>query len=86
MSGEEPTESDLRDAVNHAADAVAFVVYIESDTQLQGVYDEYSVVDRIDESRIVGDIDRRCSRTLSPSSNMTGIVTYELHSGLLTRG
>jgi ATP-dependent helicase/nuclease subunit A len=58
MAGEEPTESDLRDAVNHAADAVEFVDHIESDTQPQEVYDEYSVVARIDESRIVGDIDR----------------------------
>jgi len=58
MAGEEPTESDLSDAVNHAADAVEFVDHIESVTQLQEVYDEYSVVARIDESRIVGDIDR----------------------------
>ena len=58
MAGEEPSESDLRDAVNHAADAVEFVDHIESDTQPQEVYDEYSVVARIDESRIVGDIDR----------------------------
>jgi ATP-dependent helicase/nuclease subunit A len=58
MAGEEPSESDLRDAVNHAADAVEFVDRIESDTELQEVYDEYSVVARIDESRIVGDIDR----------------------------
>jgi ATP-dependent helicase/nuclease subunit A len=58
MAGEEPIESDLRDAVNHAADAVEFVDYIESDTQLLEVYDEYSVVARSDESRIVGDIDR----------------------------
>jgi ATP-dependent helicase/nuclease subunit A len=58
MAGEEPTESDLSDAVNHAADAVEFVDHIESEAQLQEVYDEYSVVARIDESRIVGDIDR----------------------------
>jgi len=58
MTGEEPTEADLRDAVNHAADAVEFVDHIESGAQLQEVHDEYSVVARIDESRIVGDIDR----------------------------
>jgi hypothetical protein len=58
MTGEEPTEADLREAVNHAADAVEFVDRIESDAQLQEVHDEYSVVARIDESRIVGDIDR----------------------------
>ena len=58
MAGEEPTESDLRDAVNHAADAIEFVDHIEADAQLQEVYDEYSVVARIGESRIVGDIDR----------------------------
>ncbi len=58
MAGEEPTETDLQDAVDHAADAIGFVDQVESETQLQAVYDEYSVVVRIDESRIVGDIDR----------------------------
>lgn len=58
MAAEEPTETDLHDAVDHAADAVEFVDQVESDAQLQAVYDEYSVVVRIDESRIVGDIDR----------------------------
>jgi len=58
MTGEEPTEADLREAVNHAADAVEFVDHIESGAQLQEVHDEYSVVARIEESRIVGDIDR----------------------------
>lgn len=58
MSGEEPTETDLRDAVDHAADAVEFVDRVETDSQVQASYDEFSVVARIDESRIVGDIDR----------------------------
>jgi ATP-dependent helicase/nuclease subunit A len=58
MAGEEPTEVDLRDAVNHAADAIEFVDQVEAAAQLQPVYDEYSVVARTDESRIVGDIDR----------------------------
>jgi len=58
MAGEEPTESDLNDAVTHAADAVEFVDHIEANTQLQATYDEYSVVARLDGSRIVGDIDR----------------------------
>jgi len=56
--GEEPTETDLHDAVEHAADAVEFVDRIEANAQPQAVYDEYSVVARIGESRIVGDIDR----------------------------
>jgi len=58
MAGEEPTETDIDDAVDHAADAVEFVDQIEAEAQLQAVYDEYSVVVRIGESRIVGDIDR----------------------------
>jgi len=58
MNGEEPTEVDLHDAVEHAADAVEFVNQVEANAQLQAVYDEYSVVARIDGSRIVGDIDR----------------------------
>ncbi|WP_135305498.1 UvrD-helicase domain-containing protein [Haloarcula amylovorans] len=58
MAGEEPTETDLRDAVDHAADAVEFVDQVEANTQLQAAYDEYSVVARLDGSRIVGDIDR----------------------------
>ena len=58
MDGEEPTETNLRDAVEHAADAVEFVNGVESNAQLQAVYDEYAVVARIGESRVVGDIDR----------------------------
>jgi len=58
MNGEEPTEADLHDAVEHAADAVEFVNRVEANAQLQAVYDEYSVVARIDGSQIVGDIDR----------------------------
>jgi len=58
MDGEEPTETDRHDAVEHAADAIEFVDQVEANTQLQAVYDEYSIVARIGESRIVGDIDR----------------------------
>jgi ATP-dependent helicase/nuclease subunit A len=58
MAGEEPSETDLRDAVEQAADAIEFVDHLEAKAQLQAVYDEYSVVARIGESRIVGDIDR----------------------------
>jgi ATP-dependent helicase/nuclease subunit A len=58
MAGEEPTEGDLRGVIDHAADAVEFVNQIEAESQLEATYDEYSVVARIDESRIVGDIDR----------------------------
>jgi len=58
MAGEEPTESDLRDVLDHATDAVEFVDQVEADSQLEATYDEYSVVARLDGSRIVGDIDR----------------------------
>uniref|UniRef100_UPI0032C22A5D UvrD-helicase domain-containing protein n=1 Tax=Halorientalis sp. TaxID=1931229 RepID=UPI0032C22A5D len=58
MAGEEPTQSDLDDAVTHAADAVEFADHIEANTKLQATYDEYSVVARLDGARIVGDIDR----------------------------
>lgn len=58
MAGEEPTEADLRDAVDHGEDAVAFVDAVEADAVLQATYDEFSVVARIDGTRIVGDIDR----------------------------
>jgi ATP-dependent helicase/nuclease subunit A len=58
MAGEEPSETDLRDAVEHAADAIEFVDQVEAKAQLQAVYDEYAVVARIGGSRIVGDIDR----------------------------
>ncbi|WP_276302717.1 UvrD-helicase domain-containing protein [Halorussus lipolyticus] len=58
MAGEEPTEGDLRDAVEHAADAVEFVDQVEADVQPQATYDEFSVVARLGKSQIVGDIDR----------------------------
>jgi len=58
MAGEEPTEGDLREVIDHVADAVEFVDQIEVESQLEATYDEYSVVARIDKSRIVGDIDR----------------------------
>lgn len=50
--------ADLRDAAEHAADAVEFVDQVEADIPLQATYDEYSVVARLSESRIVDDIDR----------------------------
>jgi ATP-dependent helicase/nuclease subunit A len=58
MAGEEPTESDLRDVVDHATDAVDFVDQVEADCRLEATYDEYAVVARVGASRIVGDIDR----------------------------
>ena len=58
MDGEELTETDLHDTVEHAADAIEFVNQVEANAQLQAVHDEYSVVARIGELRIVSDIDR----------------------------
>jgi ATP-dependent helicase/nuclease subunit A len=58
MAGEEPSETDLRDVVEHAADAIEFADQLEAKAQPLAVYDEYPVVARIGESRIVGDIDR----------------------------
>ncbi len=58
MADEGPTETDLRDAVEHAADAVGFVDQVEAGVQLQATHDEFSVVARLGKSRIVGDIDR----------------------------
>lgn len=72
MAGEEPTEMDLLDAVNHASDAVEFAGQVEADSQLQATYDEYSVVARIGESRIVGDIDR-----LLVTSDAYHIIDYK---------
>ncbi|WP_336136280.1 UvrD-helicase domain-containing protein [Natronomonas amylolytica] len=58
MGGEEPTDGDLQAAVSHAQDAIRFVDETEADLPLEATYDEYSVVARLDDSRIVGDIDR----------------------------
>jgi ATP-dependent helicase/nuclease subunit A len=58
MRGEEPTDDDLQAAVSHAQDAIRFVNEIEADHSLDASYDEYSVVARLNDSRIVGDIDR----------------------------
>lgn len=58
MAGEEPTEQDLRCIVEHAIDAVEFVDTVEANSQLESTYDEYSVVARLDNARVVGDIDR----------------------------
>ncbi|SEP11265.1 ATP-dependent helicase/nuclease subunit A [Halorientalis persicus] len=58
MEGEEPTDDDLQAAVGHAQDAIRFVDETEADLSLEASYDEYSVVVRLDDSRIVGDIDR----------------------------
>jgi len=72
MAGEEPTEADLRDAVEHATDAVEFVDQVEAGAQLQATYDEYSVVARLGGSRIVGDIDR-----LLVTSDAYHIIDYK---------
>ncbi|MGB9985567.1 UvrD-helicase domain-containing protein [Salarchaeum japonicum] len=58
MGSEEPTDDDLQAAVSHAQDAIRFVDETEADLPLEATYDEYSVVARLDDSRIVGDIDR----------------------------
>ncbi|UPM45327.1 UvrD-helicase domain-containing protein [Halocatena salina] len=58
IAGEEPTPDALREAVTHAEDAIAFVDDVESSVALEATHDEYSVVARIDGTRIVGDIDR----------------------------
>ena len=58
MADEEPTEVDLQKAIDHAGDAIEFVDTIESNSSMEATYDEYSIVARLDESRIVGDIDR----------------------------
>jgi ATP-dependent helicase/nuclease subunit A len=58
MAGEEPTTRDIDDVIAHADDAVAFVDSVEANATTQETYDEYSVVARLDHTRIVGDIDR----------------------------
>jgi len=58
MADEEPTDADLEKAIDHAIDAIEFVDTIESNSSVEATYDEYSIVARLDESRIVGDIDR----------------------------
>lgn len=58
MAGDEPTDADIEAAKSHAADAIAFVDDIESAAESEHTYDEYSVVARLGEHRIVGDIDR----------------------------
>jgi len=57
MANEEPTTADLREAIAHAEDAVEFVASVEADATVQDTYDEYPVVARLDETRIVGEID-----------------------------
>ena len=56
--GEKPADDDLQAAVSHAQDAIRFVDETDADLALEATYDEYSVVARLDDSRIVGDIDR----------------------------
>lgn len=58
MAGEEPTAEVLQAAITHAEDAVRFVDEVESSVTLEATHDEYSVMARLDGSRIVGDIDR----------------------------
>ncbi|ELZ80239.1 putative helicase [Haloferax elongans ATCC BAA-1513] len=58
MAGEEPTVEDIRTAIDHAEDAIRFVDGLEDSATLEAVHDEYSVMARLDGSKIVGDIDR----------------------------
>ncbi|MFC7143137.1 PD-(D/E)XK nuclease family protein [Halosimplex aquaticum] len=58
MAGEEPTTDDIHAAIDHADDAIRFVDDLEASVTLEAVHDEYSVMARLDGSRIVGDIDR----------------------------
>jgi len=60
-------------------DAVEFVNQVEANAQFQAVYDEYSVVARIDGSRIVGDIDR-----LLVTPDAYHIVNYKTNNLSLT--
>jgi ATP-dependent helicase/nuclease subunit A len=57
MEDEEPTDEDIQAAVDHAQDAIQFVDDTEVDLSVEASYNEYSVVARLDDSRIVGDID-----------------------------
>lgn len=72
MSGEEPSQKDLSKAIEHAEDAIRFVDEVESEVDPQQTFDEYSVVARLDEARIVGDIDR-----LFVSSDAYHIIDYK---------
>ncbi|RLM32852.1 exodeoxyribonuclease V subunit beta [Haloarcula sp. Atlit-120R] len=58
MAGEEPTADDIHAAIDHADDAIRFVDDLEASVTVEAVHDEYSVMARLDGSRIVGDIDR----------------------------
>jgi ATP-dependent helicase/nuclease subunit A len=72
MVGEEPTDVDLQEAISHAEDAIEFVDKTEADLSVESSYDECSVVARLDESRIVGDIDR-----LLVTPNAYHIIDYK---------
>lgn len=72
MAGEEPSQKDLSKAIEHVEDAIRFVDEIESEADPQQTFDEYSVVARLDEARIVGDIDR-----LLVSSDAYHIIDYK---------
>ena len=43
MTSEEPTETDLRDPVYHAANVVEYVDEVAADALPQGTYDEFLV-------------------------------------------
>ena len=58
MAGEEPTADDIHAAIDHAEDAIRFVDDLEASVTVEAVHDEYSVMARLEGSRIVGDIDR----------------------------
>jgi ATP-dependent helicase/nuclease subunit A len=72
MVGEEPTDVDLQEAISHAEDAIEFVDKTEADLSVESSYDECSVVAHLDESRIVGDIDR-----LLVTPNAYHIIDYK---------
>jgi ATP-dependent helicase/nuclease subunit A len=49
---------DINTAIDHAEDAIRFVDDLEDSVTLEAAHDEYSVMARLEGSRIVGDIDR----------------------------
>ena len=57
MNGEEPSDVDIQKVIHYAEDAIEFVNKTEANLSIEASHDEYSVVARLNESRIVGDID-----------------------------
>ncbi|MFC7212567.1 UvrD-helicase domain-containing protein [Saliphagus sp. GCM10025334] len=58
IAGDEPTQADHEAILEHATDAISFVEDLEAAVELEAAYDEYAVTARLDEHKIVGDIDR----------------------------